>query len=134
MLELERFCYGPLGTFGRLSGFGFEGYTVERPWAGNAPFTSCIPEGVYTCRWVDSPKFGRTIEVTGVPQRTHILFHVANTMDDLEGCIGVGENLGALAGKWSVMASRNALHRLHSLLREVTEWQLRIFHYVPEYP
>lgn len=131
---LERFAYSPLGTFGRLTGRGLDLYTVERPWTGNTPFESCIPEGVYVCRWVVSPRFGRTIEVTGVPERSEILFHVANTMDDLEGCIGLGESLGVLAGKWAVHGSRNALHRFHAALEGVDEIALVIKQYEPQYP
>ena len=49
--------------------------TLEEAWVRNTPNISCIPPGMYTCRRVDSPKFGDTFEVADVPGRSHILFH-----------------------------------------------------------
>lgn len=131
---LERFAYSPFGTFGRLTGKGLDVFTVERPWDANKPFVSCIPEGIYTCKRVQSPKFGNTFEVTRVPHRSHILFHVANTADDLQGCIGLGEQLGALGGKWAILSSRNALSRFFATLAGIDEFTLSIQPYRPEYP
>lgn len=46
-VTLERFAYSPFGTFGKLI-YGDKTFlTVERPWLGNKPYKSCIPEGVY---------------------------------------------------------------------------------------
>ena len=113
---LERFCYSPLGTFGRMFAPEFMVWTVERPWANNAPRESCIPEGVYP---LVSRKFNRggymTWEVTDVPNRSLILVHKANTMNDLLGCIAPGKRLGALADRddaipldWGVLDSAGA--------------------------
>lgn len=68
---------------------------LERPNLSNAkddPNTSknesgCIPEGVYLCKRYSSPKFPNTWEVIGIPNRASILFHSANTVDQLKGCI-----------------------------------------------
>ena len=47
-VHLERFCYAPEATFGRLTvGEDLLCYAVERPWRDNAPRISCIPEGTY---------------------------------------------------------------------------------------
>lgn len=69
--------------------------TLERPNLGNArdnPNTkenesSCIPEGTYLCKRYSSPKYPDTWEIIGVPGRSKILFHAANTVDQLKGCI-----------------------------------------------
>lgn len=65
--------------------------TLELPWLENAPTRSCIPTGTYECRRVQSPRFGNTFEVTGVPGRSHILFHKGNQIADTAGCILVAE-------------------------------------------
>lgn len=117
-IVLERFAYTPFGTFGRLIYNDFRAFTVERPWANNAARESCIPEGTYKVKWYDSPKFGKTLAVVGetvslFPDNKHarsaILFHKANTMDDLLGCIGLGKSLGYINSKWAVTSSTIAV-------------------------
>ena len=69
--------------------------TLERPNLSNAkddPKTSvnessCIPEGIYLCKRYSSAKYDKTWEVIGVPGRSKILIHSANTVDQLLGCI-----------------------------------------------
>lgn len=98
--ELKRILYRNDGTFGVFIWRDFPVcVTLELPWWGNEPMKSCIPVGEYTCRRVNSPKFGNTFEVTNVPGRTHILFHGANTEKDLLGCIGMAEFFHSFAGK-----------------------------------
>ena len=65
--------------------------TLELPWVSNTAQKSCIPAGLYTCRRVQSPKFGNTFEVTGVNGRSNILFHKGNKTADTLGCILVAE-------------------------------------------
>jgi len=68
--------------------------TVERPWLDNERGKSCIPDGAYVCKRIDSPKFGDTFEVQKVKGRSHILFHKGNISDDSHGCIIIGEQFG----------------------------------------
>ncbi len=117
MVVIERFCYGPMGTFGRVSYQDFHSYSVERPWENNQPFISCIPLGVYklqlgTYYGGDGPGGKRdypAYKILSVPNRTHIKIHVANIMDDLFGCIAFGTVLGFLDKRWAVLNSRRAL-------------------------
>jgi hypothetical protein len=92
MITLKRISYRADGTFGVLlendEPFAL---TVERAWLDNAVGKSCIPPGIYTCRRVQSPKFGNTFEVTNVAGRSAILFHKGNIDDDSHGCILIGE-------------------------------------------
>ena len=119
MVVLERFCYGPMGTFGRVKYGDFHSYSVERPWHGNTPFTSCIPVGVYrlvptTFYGGDGPGGKRdypTYKIVHVPNRTHIKIHVANVLDDLFGCIALGTVLGFADKRWAVLNSKHALGR-----------------------
>ena len=113
MILLERFASTPFGVFGRLTVRGFECYTVERPWLGNRPWVSCIPAGGYG---IGRKRYNRggydALEVEGVPERSSILIHVGNTMDDVQGCIAVGGGLGYINGKWAVIGSRVAFAAL----------------------
>lgn len=70
-------------------------YTLEKPWLGNKPLISSIPDGVYggTLRYDHADKW--RIELTGVPGRGNVQIHTGNTPDDTEGCILIGLRLGA---------------------------------------
>jgi hypothetical protein len=108
-ITLERFAYSPWGTFGRLYLPEFRCYTVERPWLGNKPRESCIPEGAYGLRRSRFNRGGYTAyEVLDVPDRSLIKIHIGNTMDDVIGCIAPGKHLGWVAQKWAVTSSRLA--------------------------
>lgn len=142
-LTLTRFCYSPMGTFGRLAlPGGGELFTVERPWAGNAVRESCVPEGCYPLRMRASAvvndstegEFLRGWEVCNVPGRTYIMFHPGNTQHDLLGCIAPGEALGYVAGQWAVTPSRPAFRQLMHDLSGRDEWELRIIPFRPAYP
>jgi hypothetical protein len=134
MILLER-AYTDMGTFGVWTmPSGFQCYTVERPWAGNKPFKSCIPEGVYTMKKRPSPVVERTSrgrysegwEVTNVPERSYIMVHPGNTAADLEGCVAPGEALGYIEGKWAVTNSQAVFRRLMTELSTRSEWTIDI--------
>lgn len=108
-LVLTRFCWSELGVFGELYVDGQRLYTVERPWLGNQRSVSCIPLGFYDCQPRRYHRGGYdAVEVCNVPDRTHILFHRANTASDLAGCIGVASRLGCLENTWAALGSRPA--------------------------
>jgi len=87
MEQSEEGTYGVLKINGRVICL-----TLERPWENNKPNVSCIPEGIYLCKRVKSPKFGDTFEVTDVPGRTHILFHKGNKVQESLGCVILGSS------------------------------------------
>lgn len=107
---LKRVALTPDATFGVLLDFDGVPFavTLELPWRENQPNQSCIPTGFYQCRRVDSPKFGLTFEVTGVPGRKHILFHPGNLPADTSGCILVAEEYAQINGRAGVAQSRRA--------------------------
>jgi len=80
--------------------------TVENPWLDNKPFVSCIPEGSYICERVQSPKFGNTFEIAGVPGRTHILFHWGVDETSTAGCVIVAEEYGVYKNHAAVFRSK----------------------------
>lgn len=135
MITIRRWGHTPHGTFGTLTFNDFRCFTIERPWVNNEPRVSCIPDGDYQGKWYDSPRFGRTIALVGetvslFPSPSHrrsaILIHKANTMDELLGCIGLGDSLGVVNGKWAVLNSVRTLREFLSILPN-TDIPIKIF-------
>jgi len=123
ILRLEKYQ----GTFGvLLLDFELFCWTIERPWADNLPNVSCIPEGDYFCERHDSPKFGDTFEVMSVPNRSLILFHPANYVEDLQGCVGLGKEIGWMGQKRMVKESKDAFTSFMKKLEGETLFKLRI--------
>lgn len=129
-LCLKRFVCISMGTFGTLACAGLPTiYTVERPWADNEPNVSCIPAGTYTLRLRQSPMITRVTrgdythgwEVTGVPGRSYIMLHPANTAAELQGCIAPGLALGVVRGAWAVTSSRAAFEVVMDYLDGLVE-------------
>ena len=125
--KLIRIAYIPDGTFGVL----FDDrtpfcLTLERPWVDNRKSESCIPLGFYRCEKVKSPKFWITFEVKAVPQRSAILFHKGNLMDDSHGCIIVGEEYGVLEGQNAILASGRAFTEFMDRLKDQDHFYLEI--------
>ncbi len=126
-LVLLRVGQSSKGTFGVLRcGVVPFALTLERPWLNNLQAVSSIPAGLYECHRVDSPKFGNTFEVTGVPNRSHILFHKGNTIADTKGCILVGEQFGGSYDVPMLMDSKHGFEEFLSLLYGRTLFDLLI--------
>ena len=115
------------GTLGAFTAEGLERglHVLELPWRGNARNRSCIPTGRYRVVPHLSPRFRRCLLVTGVPGRSHILFHAGNFAGDAalgwrthsHGCLLPGERRGRLLDnrkrrQRAVLASRTAMRRL----------------------
>lgn len=147
-LVLERFNYGPDGTFGKLKFPNGEVFwTVERPWLGNKAYESCIPDGVYTLEKRYSPvvksssggEFDEGYEITDVDGRTYIMIHVGNWVGDVVGCVAVGTRYGIMRdreGNWSnaVASSRDAFRKVMELLDAGDNWTIDIRPFMMSYP
>jgi len=131
---LRRFAHTRFGALGRLQVGGVELYTVELPWRGNERNESCIPPGRYNYQRHDSPRFGETLWLRDVPGRSEILFHVANSPADLDGCIGPGLDYGWWSdrGELAVWDSRTAMDEL--LAKCEDNGMIDIHTWTPEYP
>jgi len=90
--------------------------SMENPWQDNKPNVSCVPTGLYEVGYDISPKYGLSLKVKDVPDRTHILFHAGNTAEDTRGCILPGQGVSFFGDRRAVTSSRNALSLLTSLL------------------
>ncbi len=133
-LVLRR-SYTPYGVWGRLNmPSGLTLSTLERPWEGNAPELSCIPEGVYICRRFESPTYGETFIVEDVSGRTYILFHPGNGIENSKGCILVAQRLAIWDNELKIGDSRKGFNEFMSELEGVEEFELIVTTYSPEYP
>lgn len=135
-LTLRRVALQPDATFGVLirddTGALFA-VTLEREWdhGSNRPSKgavagACIPPGTYTCVRVQSPKFGDTFEVKGVPGRSLILFHAGNIADDSRGCILVGERFDPVKGRQGITASKEGFAEFLAVQANVQAFTLTI--------
>ncbi len=126
-LLIRRVTTGDKGTKGVLI---FENdpfaLSLEREWLGNQSNISCIPQGKYICKRVNSPRFGNTFEVTNVPGRTHILFHKGNLDHHSHGCILVGEEFGRLGDDTGILNSKSGYGEFMALMSDVDEFELKI--------
>lgn len=88
--------------------------TLELPWKDNAPQVSCIPEGEYVVRTRRTDKFGQHYHVQGVTGREWILFHPANFVSELRGCIIPGSRYADLNsdGVPDIVDSKATLNRM----------------------
>ncbi|MBI9080273.1 MAG: hypothetical protein JEY79_11110 [Pseudodesulfovibrio sp.] len=127
LAELTRLEKSEDGTFGvlKLDGKVFC-VTLEPPDKGNAPDISCIPEGVYLCKKVNSPHFGPTYEIANVPGRTNILFHPGNIKRDTHGCILLGRHYGPCNGGRGVITSGATCRDFLAIAASVDEFELRV--------
>jgi hypothetical protein len=106
-------------------------FTLEPPWQNNMTDISCIPAGAYTCRYATNRTTAggsfvkHTYEVTNVPGRTGILFHVGNSTKDTHGCILVGLAVGT-DRKLTLQESKAGFGRFVSFLRRVESFELEI--------
>ena len=148
VIVLERFAYSPDGTFGVMTfPTGEQFYTVERPWLGNKPMESCIPEGLYILQKRYSPAVDRSSggefdegwEVTNVPGRTFIMIHPGNWPINFQGCIGVGKEYTVIPDRSGVprngvTRSRDAFRDMMELMETSNAWDIDIRQKVIEYP
>jgi hypothetical protein len=88
--------------------------TLELPWKNNAQNVSRIPAGIYECKRVYDRTTGggsyipETFEITGVPGRSGILFHVGNSIKDTQGCVLTGMALGGADRAGWILNSKDA--------------------------
>jgi hypothetical protein len=98
----------------------FECKTLELPWGDNVPYVSRIPENHYEAVKHLSPKFGETIWIKDVPNRSEILIHKGNYNKDTLGCILLGKAFVDIDGDGhkDVVNSANAVKKLYDLAVE----------------
>lgn len=106
--------------------------SLERPWLSNVKNVSCIPVGNYTCVRTHGRKTNGgmeipiTYEVMDVPNRSGILFHVGNYVDDTQGCILLGLGID-FKDRWPMMTgSKDGFNRFITMLANIRKFDLTI--------
>lgn len=91
--------------------------TLELPWRNNERRVSRIPDGTYQAIKHQSPKFGNSIWIQNVPDRSEILIHLGNYNRDTLGCILVGKEFIDIDGdgQYDVTASKVTMDELYAL-------------------
>lgn len=118
--------YYPEGTNGKLyDGELLLSSTIELPWRENQRMVSSIPEGRYELVKRYTDKRGWHLLVTGVPNRSGILFHPANdALKELKGCIAP---VSKVIGPGKGTDSKTADSRLKTLVFEAMERGENVF-------
>lgn len=103
---------------------------LELPWKDNKVGESCIPEGVYRVELHDSPAHGKCFILVDVKDRTFILFHIGNWVDNTKGCLlpglesyllnGTGDDKDIVVSAW-VSHSGDAMELLLEKFTEAFE-------------
>lgn len=106
----------------------FESKTLELPWRNNEKRISCIPAGKYVAKTHSSPKFGRSLWLQDVEDRSEILVHVGNYHTDILGCILVGNEFRDINkdGQMDVLNSRNTMNEILKLIGSQKEIEIDI--------
>lgn len=97
--------------------------TLELPDKDNVQFTSCIPEGTYKLVKWKSPKFKDCLKVLDVPNRTDILIHAGNDVNNTTGCILIGELV-----KDKLANSKKCLKEFLELCSDNNELKIQYFY------
>ena len=134
-LYLSRILQDDFATHGFLNvldddnNLVFTCLTLEQAWRNNQKSNSCIPKGWYPIVYEWSPKFNKKLwEIKSVYNRSECKFHVANYVNQLEGCIALGTALKDinLDNILDVINSTETLEKLHSILDKKTSHLLII--------
>lgn len=101
--------------------------TLERPELDNKRNQSCIPDGNYDVIKHYSKKFGHCFWVVNVSERSEILIHAGNFVENTKGCILVGNGFLDINfdGIMDLTDSRKTLDLLYELLPEA--FNLKIY-------
>jgi hypothetical protein len=104
-------------------------HSLELPNLGNQRRISRIPQGKYKARKHNSPKFGISLWLQDVPNRTAILIHKGNYHTDILGCILLGNVLSYINkdGFVDVAQSTEAVRELMDLLFDVDGIMVEIY-------
>lgn len=134
-LILNRFKEDEHQTLGNITIYDnttalFSCKSLELPWRDNQKYISRIPSNHYPVVKHTSPKFGRSLWIQDVPDRSEILIHVGNFYEDILGCILVGEEFYDIDnnGLLDVTNSRKTVDKILNIVTEplyiniIEEW------------
>ena len=107
-------------TTGRVSFGDFHCHSLELPWLNNDNNVSCIPNGIYHCKKINSPNHGECFKIMNVPFRSLVRGHIGNFISSTLGCVLFGDSIKDFNndGILDVTSSGNTFRKLMSLLPE----------------
>ena len=126
-ISIDRYAPEPKQTIGVFYLLGTNDSVIakwdclELPWLNNQRRISCIPKGNYKAKKHNSPKFGKSLWLQDVPNRSEILVHKGNYHFDILGCILIGKFLKDINndGLIDVLESGKAIKELLSYLKDI---------------
>ena len=92
----------------------------------NARGISNIPAQQYECMRYSSPRYPNTWEITGVPERSKILFHAGNVAAHTRGCPLLAQYFGKLQGDRAVLNSGKTFRDFMAITDRVERLHLTI--------
>lgn len=107
----------------------FKCESLERGWLNNKNQVSCVPQGVYDCKYEHSPRFGKNLwELKGVPNRSECKFHAANYWHQLNGCIALGRNRKYIDGDliMDITSSRDMMREFERILMPMNAYTVKV--------
>ena len=133
-LELNRCSQDDKQTLGELYLLSNDGMviskwkTLELPDLNNKKNISRIPAGKYNALIHNSPKFGKSLWIQNVPNRSEILIHQGNYHTQIKGCILIGQNHIDINndGLKDVTNSRKSMAKLMSQLQGLESIEITI--------
>lgn len=120
----ENFKYGTFGVM-KIDKRVFC-VTLERPDLLNRPWESSIPAQQYICKRYSSAKYPDTFQIMDVPDRDKVLFHSANLMTQLAGCIALAQYFGKLKGDRAVLNSGATFRKFMQIMKGEQRFHLTI--------
>ena len=92
----------------------------------NTPFKGSIPAQQYFCKKHYSPRFHHTYKVLDVPERSDVLFHPLNIVEETAGCIGLAQYWGKLRGDRAVLNSGATFRKFMDIMEPYERFHLTI--------
>lgn len=127
IIKLKRFYY-EVGTLGIIEIGENLIFTLELPYKNNERNVSCIDEGKYKLTRYNSNKFKDCFKVNDVKNRSDILIHSGNSLNNTRGCILVGCGINFNDDKALILSdSKKALYKLNKILMWSKDIELLIY-------
>ena len=96
----------------------------------NAPNKTCIPFGLYEMAFNFSERFQKQMPIVlNVPNRSGIRLHIANSADDVEGCVAIGKRY--LSGR--VISSKIAFDEFMTIFVPAVMREKVFLNVIPEF-
>lgn len=92
------------------------------------PYRMVINPGKYLCKrdWYNKGRYA-TFEIQ-VEGHERVLFHLLNTEQESEGCVGIGEEFGNLGGNIAILRSGAGFTEFMNSMKGIDEFELEVIY------